>query len=370
MMKTFKLFAVSIIFLSGILFFASCGGSDKNESFYAPVVRDLELILETDPVLHQMVVDVLENQNESSFWHGKTIEDFYQFFNEWLVFNPTPDNARLYMDAFYDFSKSDEGREVVLYESFSNWLYEFMMARGRYMDSKASAEVVPVWMKDPKIDMEDFVIPEGGYQSFNDFFTRELKEGARPIDSPDDPSVFTSPADSTMISTDDHMTADETIEVKGDSLNIKELFGGDELANAFIGGKSVLCMLGTTDYHRFHSPVKGRIVSDAQLAGLYYGMDGGWVNYFYQHRRGYFIFDTPEFGLVGMVTVGMFTISSIEFSKHSGEDVNKGDELGHFAYGGSAILLFFEPNRAEFTVKLDKGPAYIHMGEKMGVSSK
>ena len=95
-------------------------------------------------------------------------------------------------------------------------------------------------------------------------------------------------------------------------------------------------------------------------------MTGGWVDYFFQHRRGYFIFDTSEYGLVGMVTVGMFTISSIQFSKHKGENVDKGDEIGHFAYGGSAILLFFEPNRATFSVNLDKGPVSIRMGEKLG----
>ena len=71
-----------------------------------------------------------------------------------------------------------------------------------------------------------------------------------------------------------------------------------------------------------------------------------------------------------MVTVGVFTISLIEFGKLAGDDVDKGDELGHFAYGGSAILLFFEPNRATFAINLDKGPVYVRMGEKLGFASR
>jgi len=172
----------------------------------------------------------------------KKVEDLYRFFDEWLVFKPVPDNARYYMDAFYTFSNSDEGREVVLNEVFKNWLYEFIVARGHFMDSKASADVVSTWVADPKVTMEDFVIPQGGYQSFNDFFTRRLKEGARPVDAPNDPSIFTSPADSTLISVDNDMAEDETIEVKGDSLHIEELFGGDELAKAFIAVARLSCI--------------------------------------------------------------------------------------------------------------------------------
>ena len=164
------------------------------------------------------------------------------------------------------------------------------------------------------------------------------------------------------------MTSERTIEVKGDTLSVQQLLGEDELSEVFLGGKAILCMLATTDYHRFHSPVAGDIISEAQLAGLYYGMTGGWVDYFFEHRRGYYMFDTDDFGLVGMISVGMFTISSIEFTQQAGSVVEKGDEVGHFAYGGSAIILLFEPNCVEFSIPLDKGPVYVHMGEKLGFS--
>lgn len=369
-MKTIKFIATGLIFLLGAFLLASCDGSESHNggTKYAPIVQDLVYIIESDPDLRQQITDVLNQQEQASFWYGKTIEDMYDFFDKWLNFKPTPADSRRYMDDFHTFTDSTVGRATVLKEPFRNWLYEFMLARGQFMDTKASADTVPFWTSDPEVNIEDYVIPADGFQSFNDFFTRKLKQGLRPIAEPNDNAILTSPADSTVIKVTDSLSAESKIEVKGDSLHVEELLGGDELAQAFIGGKWILCMLRTTDYHRFHSPVAGRIISQDQLAGLYYGMTGDWVDYFFEHRRGYFILDTQDFGLVGMVSVGMFTISSIEFIRQVGDVVKKGDELGHFAYGGSAIILLFESNRVEFSIPLDEKSVHVHMGEKLGFS--
>jgi len=369
-LKTFKNHLKSVICLLAVFLIASCDGSDghKKGGTYTAIVQDFVDIVDSDPGLRDQIVHVLDQQEETSFWYGRTVGDMYGFFDDWLVFLPTPADARRYMDAFYEFTDSTDGRAAVLEEPFRNWLYDFMMARGEFMDSEASADVIPWWTSHLDMHIEDYVIPDDGFQSFNDFFIRHIKPEVRPIASPDDNTILTSPADSTVMKIADPLTVESTMEVKGDSLHVQELLGEDELAEVFFGGKGILCMLATTDYHRFHSPVAGDVVSEAQLAGLYYGMTGGWVEYFFEHRRGYFLFDTEDFGLVGMVCVGMFTISSIEFTQTVGDVVEKGDELGHFAYGGSAIILLFEPNRVEFSIPLDKGPAYVHMGEEIGAS--
>ena len=166
----------------------------------------------------------------------------------------------------------------------------------------------------------------------------------------------------------DRLTSVTTIGVKGENLNIREMLGNDPLADDFINGKAVLCMLNTTDNHHFHAPVTGQIVSQRQMAGLYYGMDGGWVEYFFQHRRGCIIFNTEKFGHVAMVCVGMFTISSVNFTGTPGAYVQKGDELGNFAYGGSAIILLFEPGRASFTVPLAGPPVHVNMGNALATA--
>jgi phosphatidylserine decarboxylase len=335
---------------------------------HKPIVQKLERLVATNATLRGEIEIALQAQDKSSFWYNQTIEDMYDFLDEWVTFLPKPDNVRFHMDAFYDFAGSAKGQEVVAKEPFRSWIYEFMVAIGQFMDSEESSAALNWWLNDPKINMEDYVIPTGGYKSFNEFFTRSLKPGARLINAPVDTSVLTSPADSSIMKLVNTLNSDTEIEVKGDSLNIRELLGNDERADEFVGGQAILCMLDTTDYHRFHSPVQGKIVAQHQLAGLYYGMTGGWVENFFEHRRGYFIFETDKFGHVGMVCVGMFTISSISFLTSEGDHVSKGDELGAFAYGGSAIILLFEPNHVSFSIPMDKGPIHVLMGEKIGFS--
>ncbi|MCX5997737.1 MAG: phosphatidylserine decarboxylase [Chloroflexi bacterium] len=337
-------------------------------SIHQPVVQQLVVMVIAIPSFHAEFDAALLDQAPSSYWHGKTLDDMYTFLDDWLVFLPHIDDARLYMDRFYEFAGAGKGQELASKDPLRSWLYEYMIAVDGFMDSPASAAAVPWWTGDARINMTDYVVPPGGYRSFNEFFTRRIQPGARPIDSPGDPAVLTSPADSYPMKIADSLTSVTTIGVKGENLNIRELLGNDPLADDFINGKAIFCMLDTPDYHWYHAPVTGRIVSQHQLGGLYYGMDGGWVEYFFQHRRGYFIFDTEKFGRVAMVCVGMFTISSVNFVTHEGDLVNKGDVLGNFAYGGSAIILLFQPGRVSFSVPLEGRPVHVNMGQKIAMA--
>ncbi|MCX6006460.1 MAG: phosphatidylserine decarboxylase [Chloroflexi bacterium] len=346
--------------------------SHTNLAAHEPVVQQLVDIVAANPAFQADMEAALLEQGASSYWHGKTLDDMYQFFDEWVIFLPHIDDARQYMDRFYEFADGGRGQKLAASEPLRSWLYQFMLAVGEFNDSPASAAAVHWWTWDPRINMADYIVPSGGYSSFNEFFTRRIKAGVRPIDSPLNPGVIVSPADSSLMKIADKLTSSATISVKGENLNIYEMLGKDQLAKDFINGKAVLCMLNTTDYHRYHAPVSGRIVSQKQMAGLYYGMDGGWVEYFFQHRRGYFIFDTQQYGHVAMVCVGMFTISSVNFITYQGDFVNKGDELGNFAYGGSAVILLFEQGRASFTVPLEGRPVHVNMGQRnaLGVQDK
>ena len=297
---------------AGVMHNGNTGHGYTIYAIHQPVVQQLVELVNTNPSFHAEFEAALLEQTPTSYWYGKTLDDMYTFLDKWVVFLPHIDDARLYMDRFYEFAGSGRGRDLAAADPLKSWLYDFMMAVEEFMDSPASAASVPWWTGDARINMADYIVPPGGYVSFNEFFTRRIKPGTRPVESPDDPSVFTSPADSSLMKIADRLTSVTTIGVKGENLNIRELLGTDPLSDNFINGKAILCMLNTTDYHWYHAPVPGRIVSQHQLAGLYYGMDGGWVEYFFQHRRGYFIFDTEKFGRVAMVCVGMFTISSVK----------------------------------------------------------
>jgi hypothetical protein len=118
---------------------------------HQPVVQQLVDLVDANPTLHAELEDALSDQPPTSYWFNKDLEDMYVFFDEWVVFLPTIDNARLHMDAFYEFAGSGKGREVVAREPFRSWLCEFMMAVGWFMDSSQSAAAIPWWTNDPRI---------------------------------------------------------------------------------------------------------------------------------------------------------------------------------------------------------------------------
>ena len=146
-----------------------------NLAVHAPVVQQLVDIVSANPAFRADFEAALLEQETSSYWHGKTLDDMYQFFDEWVVFLPHIDDARLYMDRFYEFADGGRGQQLAASEPLRSWLYQFMLAVGQFNDSPASAAAIPWWTGDPRINMSDYIVPPGGYGSFNEFFTRRIK---------------------------------------------------------------------------------------------------------------------------------------------------------------------------------------------------
>jgi len=257
------------------------------------------------------------------------------------------------------------------------------------MDSKASTEYLDEWLKFLGPTLKEYVVPKVGYQSFNQFFTRELKDQAksRPVSNPKDPSILVASADSEINFIQSDLTLETRLNVKSRQINVKDLFNQSKFAKRFAGGTAVSCVLLPNNYHRYHSPVDGEIVESMEVPGIYNGiMDGeNWFNngnigesttdfsIFEDFHRAYFIFKTKDYGYVGMVPVGLNTISSIHpsvinkkstYVKPGGKPVpvTKGDELGYFAYGGSLNILVFE--RGVF------GSLNVLMGQRLGSMAK
>jgi len=307
------------------------------------IVRELVELLAADRDLRGRVEEALSDRDErpGDIWRDMTLEDFYRFFDEWRCCLPAVENEQSMLDHLLRFHRTPKGLALVRETPFAGWLNRFAVARGDFLDCGDSAELVRHWADHPEIDLSDFVVPAEGFGSFNEFFTRRVKPGARPIGSPDDDSVVASPADST-IQAALALVPEARLEVKGRSLTLAELLPGEALAERFRDGTAMVLFLGVKDYHRFHAPVAGRILRVGRIGGLCFGCDEYPGQFFTEHHRGYFVFETGGFGLVGMVTVGIATVSSVQLLRAAGEVVAKGDELGYFAYGGSAILLLFQ----------------------------
>ncbi len=110
-----------------------------------------------------------------------------------------------------------------------------------------------------------------------------------------------------------------------------------------------------TDYHHYHSPVEGYVRAWQKIDGTYYGVDGPAIksdlDVLGSNSRSWVLIETKEFGLVLFVAIGATTVGSVQLReevRESGYKLEKGEEIGLFAYGGSSIIVAFENNRVQW----------------------
>ncbi len=198
------------------------------------------------------------------------------------------------------------------------------------------------------------------YATFNDFFTRELAEGARSIVK--EPNSIAMPVDGTMAQLGD-ITYGRLIAAKGQDYSLRDLVGGDkDLASTFKDGKFACIYLSPKNYHRIHMPCEGVLRKMIFVPGKFYSVNPTYVanidNLFTKNERAVCIFDTP-FGPMAMILVGATIVGSIatswagrvypknrtststfNYQKKPAIKLNKGEEMGQFYLGSTVILLF------------------------------
>jgi phosphatidylserine decarboxylase len=197
-----------------------------------------------------------------------------------------------------------------------------------------------------------------GFTSWNDFFTRQFRDGARPVSAPEDDDVIVAACESTPFSIRTDVKRRDEFWLKTQPYSLEDMLANDEAVEEFVGGTVYQAFLSATNYHRWHSPVAGTIVRAFLVEGTYYseadslGSDAVEPTHsqaYLAHVAARAVFliraDNPAIGLVGFVPVGMSEVSSclIHPSIEPGHRVAKGDELGHFQFGGSTHCLLFGP---------------------------
>ena len=308
----------------------------------------------------------------------------------------------------------------------SDWLIKYAKEMGTWMDlpSSLNEKTFETFVKSPAYRDKDvasffdqYPPPPGGWKNFNDFFARAIKPELRPIASPDDPTVIASPADCTFggqwIINED--TADvTTFDVKGVPWSIIQLLDDESFGAKFSGGVFTHSFLNTTNYHRQHAPVSGRVVEAKVIPGLCYlevvlkKVDGepprlgmhrhirhkkadphiiphGEIvrhhkprhdgpkdqlvpeapdspGYQFLQARGLILIES-EIGLVAVLPIGMAQVSSVMVSVKPGDYVQKGQEISRFHLGGSDIVMVFQK---EANVKLDQKPSTPETFTKFG----
>ena len=244
----------------------------------------------------------------------------------------------------------------------AQWLKAYNIAWGEWLSSPESwnDEYYQLALSDPLFELASgrYESPDN-WHSWNDFFARRLNNTLHIT-----PYTFIAPCDG-EITFSPVKTATIT--------NWLDLLGDSPYREAFAGGETTHIVLDVFDYHRFHMPCDGTVLECQTIQGIHAG--GGVIiwdeeqgRYRYDQcgvtdfqmleTRGVLIIDTPAYGKIAIVPVGVQQVSSVQwtFTNHQSSIINQqltqGTELGKFLFGGSDVVLFFEPGRApHITVK-------------------
>ncbi|MBP5672799.1 MAG: phosphatidylserine decarboxylase [Victivallales bacterium] len=251
-------------------------------------------------------------------------------------------------DTFVRLAYASPLKHVLSWPLFSHACLSRLM--GWYADRPSSIKRIPKTIKELNINMEDYEVPEGGFKSFNDFFTRRLKPHARPF--PEERTLFGSPADCRLFAWQ-NLQNDLCIPVKGDRFTVAQLLGPShvKLAELFHDGSLCVCRLCPADYHRFHFPDDGRFVATWPVKGKYNSVNplalNQNLNVFTTNYREISLMNLANFGLTLYIEVGAFAVASITQTS-DGPTFKRGEEKGYFSFGGSTIILVFQKNHIHF----------------------
>ncbi len=215
------------------------------------------------------------------------------------------------------------------------------------------------------------------FKSFNDFFTRSLKQGARQIDP--DPHSIVSPADG-AISQLGQIEEGDIFQAKGQSFSVEKLIADPQLAEPFKNGHFATVYLSPKDYHRVHMPFAGTLTETLYVPGELFSVNQTTAEnipgLFARNERMVCLFDT-ELGRMAVVLVGAMIVAGIEtvatgkvkptgrleLNQHN-LFLEKGAELGRFYLGSTAVILF-EKDKMQWDAMF-KANSVVVMGEALG----
>ena len=237
-------------------------------------------------------------------------------------------------------------------------------AAGRFLNSRLSRWLVPLFIKKHSIDMSRY---EKKYRSFNDFFTR--KRRIEEIDIT--PEHLISPCDGYLSVYP--VTEEQTYQIKHVEYRLEELLKSRKLAKQFSGGTCLVFRLTPQDYHRYCYVSDGIVARSRVIPGKIHcvrPIPCETFPIFAENSREYTEIHTRKFGTIIQMEIGAMMVGKIHNYPRDGK-VFQGEEKGYFEFGGSTILLLLEKDK----VKVDEGilensregaETRIYLGELVG----
>lgn len=252
---------------------------------------------------------------------------------------------QVFGDALIQSCYTDKGmmRRMVRFPGVQRWLSR---AVGVSQDSRLSKKLIPGFIDRYAIPMREYITPEGGFRSFNDFFIREFKEKLRPF--PQDPLQMGSPAEGRLTV---FPITDQGIQltIKGTPAPLERLVGSPVIASQYIGGHAFVFRLCPVDYHRFHFPDDGRAGPSTPLGHELHSVNPvaqvKFPDVFLRNERQICLFESRNFGQLVLLEVGALCVGRIIQTYAPGAKIGRGQPKGYFAFGGSTTILLAAKDR-------------------------
>ncbi len=240
--------------------------------------------------------------------------------------------------------------------------------------------VIDYYCRRYKVDTGEILVPQGGFRSFEDFFTRSIRPGIHKIDK--NKNSIISPVDG-RIDQFGKITACTMIQSKGFYYLLSELIPDDSMNRYFIDGYYITLYLSPADYHRIHFPVKGRVAGYSYYPGRKYSVRpyvANRINKVYCRNEKLITYFVTDCGLMAVCKIGAMNVGNIQLSYdnlHAGvfkrkcgfiypekniPAVEKGSELGVF-HMGSTVILVFQKDSIQFE-NLETGKN-VRLGDKI-----
>lgn len=222
--------------------------------------------------------------------------------------------------------------------------------QGKKYDDPASASQIEGFVAFHGLDMSEVLLDISEFKNFNQFFYRALKPDARPCSAPDNPHIVTSPADCRSVLFN-RLDEAQKIWVKGRDFTVEHLLAGayPDDAKRYAGGALGVFRLAPQDYHRFHVPVDGVLCEPKLIEGEYYTVNPmairSALDVYGENVRVVCPIDSVTHGRVMFICIGAMMVGSTIITRQTGEKISRAEELGYFKFGGSTVLLLFEPGK-------------------------
>lgn len=288
---------------------------------------------------------------------------------------------------FYNRYTGKMEREKVMGERSLRWVYGTTLGRvslhvlikracfsrllGAMKNTRRSARCLPQFIRQYGINASEFACKTEDYRSFNDFFTRRLREGARPVCGGNTVAL---PTDGRHSAWQDASEMSGVF-LKGQRFDLPALLGNAELAERYKHGSVVLSRLCPVDYHRFHFCTGGVPDAPIRIPGPLASVSPYCLrrklSWLWTNKRELTVLHTPHLGDVLSLAVGATGVGAIFQTYTPGRSVPKGAEQGYFAFGGSTVMTFFEPGRVRLAPDILAQTAacvetYAHQGDLLG----